>query len=71
MAWLNDGVEVRGVGRRLLVRHAVIRRLRDRLTNIRSEAEKGHTGQPRCTTRQQYRFIVFSTQVLCTPYNHA
>lgn len=60
IAWLQEGVGVREVGRRLAVSHSVIQTLRDRYNQTGSVAERRRPGRPRATTRQQDRFVVLS-----------
>ena len=60
IAWLQEGVGVREVGRRLAVSHSVIQTLRDRHAETGSVAERRRPGRPRSTTRQQDRFLVVS-----------
>lgn len=60
LAWLQDGVGIREVGRRLQVHHAVIQRLRDRFNATGSTAERRRSGWPRSTTRQQDRLLALT-----------
>ena len=60
IAWLQDGVGLREIGRRLGVHHAIIQRLRDRFNATGSTAERRRTGRPRATSIRQDRFLVLS-----------
>jgi len=62
LAWIQDGIAIREVARRLGVSHSVIQRLRDRVHATGRVAERHRTGRPSTTTRRQDRFIV--TQAL-------
>lgn len=60
IAWLEEGVRLREVARRLAVAHSVIQTLRDRYSETGSVTERRRSGRPRSTTRQQDRFVVLS-----------
>ena len=60
IAWLQDGVGLREIGRRLGVHHAIIQRLRDRFNATGSTVERRQTGRPRATSIRQDRFLVLS-----------
>ena len=60
IAWLQEGVAVREVGRRLRVTHSVIQRLRDRYNNHGRVQEARRPGRPRKTNRRQDHFITVS-----------
>ena len=60
MAWLQEGVGVREVGRRLQVTHSVIQRLRDRFNNTGSVLEPRRLGRTRMTTRRDDRYVILS-----------
>ena len=60
IAWLQEGVAVREVGRRLGVSHSIIQRLRERFNNTRSVQEPRRSGRPRVTTARQDHFIALS-----------
>ena len=57
IAWLQDGVSIREVARRLLVTHSVICRLQARFQQTGSTAELHRSGRPRSTTAREDRFI--------------
>ena len=58
LAWLQEGVAVREVARRLAVSHSVIVRLRERVAATGTTDERRRSGRPRCTSRRQDRAIV-------------
>ena len=58
MAWTQDGVRPREIGRRLGVSHSVISRLQERFQATGRVENRPHPGRPRATTRRQDRFIV-------------
>ena len=60
MAWLQEGVGVREVGRRLQVTHSVIQRLRDRFNNTGSVLEPRRPGCTRMTTRKDDCYVILS-----------
>ena len=60
LAWLQEGVGVREIGRRLGVSHSVIQRLRDRFSDTGTTEERARSGRPRSTTRRQDRYLVLS-----------
>ena len=60
IAWLQEGVAVRDVGRRLRVTHSVFQRLRDRYNNHGRVHEAPRPGRPRKTNRRQDHFITLS-----------
>lgn len=60
VAWLQEGVGVREVGRRLQVTHSVIQRLRDRFNNTGNVQEPRRSGRPRMTTRRDDRYVILS-----------
>ena len=60
IAWLQDGVGLREIGRRQGVHHAIIQRLRDCFNATGSTAERRRTGRPRATSIRQDRFLVLS-----------
>lgn len=60
IAWLQEGVAVREVGRRLRVTHSVIQRLRDRFNTTGRVQEPHRPGRPRLTTRRQDRFVTLA-----------
>ncbi|KAK7099879.1 hypothetical protein V1264_022923 [Littorina saxatilis] len=60
VAWLQEGVAVREVGRRLQVTHSVIQRLRDRFNNTGSVQEPRRAGRSRMTTRREDRYVIVS-----------
>lgn len=60
IAWLQEDIGVREIGRRLRVSHSVIQTLRDRFNATGSVAERRRQGRPRSTTRQQDRYVVLS-----------
>ena len=61
LAWMQEGIGVREIGRRLGVVHSVIQRLRDRYKTTGSVQEPRRPGRTRSTTRQQDRFVVLSS----------
>ena len=61
LAWLAEGVSLREVGRRLQVSASVIHRLNERYATTGSTEERARTGRPRCTSRQDDRFLYLST----------
>lgn len=62
LAWIENGLSIREVARRLAVSHSVIQRLQERTQATGHVAERPRSGRPRATTRRQDRFIV--TQAL-------
>ena len=58
LAWIQEGVPLREIGRRLGVSHSVINRLRDRWFETGTVEELPRSGRPRVTTGQQDRYIV-------------
>lgn len=58
MAWLQEGVPIREVARRLAVTHSVIQRLRDRFINTGTVEEVRRSGRPRITNVQQDRYVL-------------
>ena len=60
IAWYQEGIGLREIGRRLGVSHPVIMRLRDRWLNTGRVEEQPGRGRTRSTTRQQDRFIVIT-----------
>lgn len=57
IAWLQDGVGVREVARRLEVSHPVIIRLRQRYEATGSVQERRRSGRPRKTTAREDRYL--------------
>ena len=60
VAWLQEGVGVREVGRPLQVTHSVIQRLRDRFNNTGSVLQPRRPGRTRMTTRRDDRYVILS-----------
>ncbi|KAK7105538.1 hypothetical protein V1264_016903 [Littorina saxatilis] len=60
VAWLQEGVAVREVGRRLQVTHSVIQRLRDRFNNTGSVQEPRGAARTRMTTWREDRYVIVS-----------
>ena len=60
VAWLQEGVGVWEVGRRLQVTHSVIQRLRDRFNNTGSVLEPRRPGRTRMTTGRDDRYVILS-----------
>ncbi|KAK7096008.1 hypothetical protein V1264_005356 [Littorina saxatilis] len=60
VAWLQEGVAVREVGRRLQVTHSVIQRLRDRFNNTGSVQEPREAARTRMTTWREDRYVIVS-----------
>lgn len=60
IAWLQDGIAVREVARRLEVSHSVIVRLQERFRTTGSVRERRRSGRPRATTERQDHFITLS-----------
>ena len=61
LAWIQDGISLREIGRRLGVTHSVIQRLRERWQTTGSVQEPRRPGRTRSTTIQQDRFVVLSS----------
>ena len=57
LAWLDDGISGREVGRRLRVSHSVIQRLLARFQQTGRVERRPSSGRPRCTSRQDDRFL--------------
>ena len=60
LAWIQEGISLREIGRRLQVSHSVIQRLRDRWQATGTVREARRPGRPRTTTRQHDRYVVLS-----------
>ena len=58
LAWIQEGVAVREIGRRLGVTHSVIQRLQTRFLTTGLVAEAPRSGRPRMTTPRQDRLII-------------
>ncbi|KAK7093882.1 hypothetical protein V1264_007565 [Littorina saxatilis] len=57
IAWLQDGVSKREVGRRLGVSHYVVVRLHQKFQATNSVLERPRSGRPKKTTQREDRFI--------------
>ncbi|KAK7096604.1 hypothetical protein V1264_005880 [Littorina saxatilis] len=57
IAWLQDGVSKREVGRRLGVSHSVVVRLHQKFQATNSVLERPRSGRPKKTTQREDRFI--------------
>lgn len=57
IAWLQDGVGVREVARRLQVSHSVIIRLRERHQTTGNVQERPRQGRPKKTTQREDRYL--------------
>ena len=60
LAWLQTGVALQEVGRRLDVTHSVISRLQERFQTTGTTQDRSHPGRPRATSRREDRFIGLS-----------
>lgn len=58
LAWIQDGVSICEVARRLNVSHSVIWRLRQRFQTTGHVEERARSGRPRSTTNREDRFII-------------
>lgn len=60
LAWLQSGIGLREIGRRLQVSHSVIHRLQERFHATGTTIERSRSGRPRATTRQEDRYVGLS-----------
>lgn len=61
LAWMDEGISMREVGRRLGVSMSVIQRLHERFRTTGSTDERPRSGRPRSTSRQDDRLLLLST----------
>ena len=60
LAWLQEGISMREVGRRLGVSHSVVSRLQERVNATGSADVRPRSGRPRCTSRRDDRFLMLN-----------
>ena len=66
MGWINNGLSLREISRRLQVSVSVISRLRQRFLATGGFEERPRTGRPRATTAREDRFITRQAQAMRT-----
>ena len=60
IAWVESGLSVREVARRLAVSHSTIQRILERFQATGSVEDRHRPGRPRCTNRHDDRYLLLS-----------